>query len=81
MCRSEIDESIGPNRQQLSCAATADRVVNKITQDPKYSSTLSDTKKILGTAFDQDDHKENGEAVLNRFLSKQAAKLQSVDHL
>jgi hypothetical protein len=81
MCRSEIDESIGPNRQQLSCAATADRVVNKITQDPKHSSTLSDTKKILGTAFDQDDHKENGEAVLNRFLSKQAAKLQSVDHL
>ena len=77
LCRSKIDHSIGPNTQQLSCAATAGRVVNKIQKAEKESEAKYDKgKNVLRAAFSTSD---DTAATLQRFLSRQAARLETVN--
>ena len=39
LCEAEIDPEVGPNRQQLSCAATAERTITSIKEDSKMGYT------------------------------------------
>ena len=82
LCRSEIDTSLGPNRQQLSCAATADRVIHKIEPNFKPNEKVKgdidknseNTVNLLHDAFAAT--KDGTTAELTRFLSKQTAKTE-----
>ena len=79
---------MGPNRQQLACAATAVRAVQEIKkQQKKYppETGLQNTKDLLNSGLASSavsggvKKSDESDATLNRFLSRQAARLETVN--
>lgn len=80
LCEAEIDPEVGPNRQQLSCAATAERTITSIKEDskmgyPEYSEhqnilNIATGKRVENSAADE---KEASSAASERFLAQQSA--------
>ena len=83
LCRADIDQAVGPNRQQLSCASTAVRAVEqiKIQQEKnKEGKKLEQTEELLNDGLGNGTSDETkSDATLNRFLSRQAARLETVN--
>ena len=79
LCEADIDVEVGPNRQQLSCAATAARTIKSIKEDslkgfPDYKEHQNILKTATGKdSWSADDEKEASAAASERFLAQQSA--------
>ena len=80
LCEAEIDPEVGPNRQQLSCAATAERTITSIKEDsekgfPEYKEHQEILNVATGKSIETraEDEKEASAAASERFLAQQSA--------